>query len=99
MPDKASGNHAKDICSDLKGKHRYIASKNLHEPIELELLLSPYDCDRYAQMTFNGEEWLKYMVQDIALNHGYDFKYESVVDGFKKAIYQIYQINNESEEK
>ena len=89
----------KDICADLKGKHRYIASKNLHEPIELELLLSPYDCDRYAQMTFNNDEWLKYMVQDIAINHGYDFKYESVVDGFKKAIYQIYQINNESEEK
>ena len=50
-------------------------------------------------MTFNNDEWLKYMVQDIAKNHGYDFKYESVVDGFKKAIYQIYQINNESEEK
>ena len=89
----------KDICADLKGKHRYIASKNFHEPIELELLLSPYDCDRYAQMTFNNDEWLKYMVQDIAKNHGYDFKYESVVDGFKKAIYQIYQINNEREEK
>lgn len=89
----------KDICADLKGKHRYIASKNLHEPIELELLLSPYDCDRYAQLTFNGEEWLKYMVQDIAKNHGYEFKYESVVDGFKKAIYQIYQSTNESEEK
>lgn len=89
----------KDICADLKGKHRYIASKNLHEPIELELLLSPYDCDRYAQLTFNNDEWLKYMVQDIAKNHGYEFKYESVVDGFKKAIYQIYQINNEREEK
>lgn len=89
----------KDIFTDLKGKHRYIASNNLHEPIELELLLSPYDCDRYAQITFNGEEFLKYMVQDIAKNHGYDFKYESVVDGFKKAIYQIYQINNEREKE
>lgn len=88
----------KDICADLKGKHRYIASKNLHEPIELELLLSPYDCDRYVQMTFNNDEWLKYMVQDIALNHGYEFKYESVCDGFKKAIYQIYQ-STESEVK
>ena len=39
------------------------------------------------------------MVADIAKNHGYEFKYESVVDGFKKAIYQIYQINNEREEK
>ncbi len=47
----------------------------------------------------HGEEWLKYMVQDIAKNHGYEFKYESVVDGFKKAIYQIYQSTNESEEK
>ena len=65
----------------------------------MELLLSPYDCDRYAQLTFNNDEWLKYMVQDIAKNHGYEFKYESVVDGFKKAIYQIYQSTNESEEK
>lgn len=24
------------------------------------------------------------MVQDIAKNHGYEFKYESVVDGFKR---------------
>ena len=39
------------------------------------------------------------MVQDIAKNHGYEFKFESVVDGFKKAIYQIYQSTNESEEK
>ena len=39
------------------------------------------------------------MVHDMAENQGYDFKYESVVDGFKKAIYQKYQINNESEEK
>lgn len=74
----------KDICADLKGKHRYIASKNLHEPIELELLLSPYDCDRYAQLTFNNDEWLKYMVQDIALNHGYDFKYELLLMALKR---------------
>lgn len=83
----------KDICADLKGKRRYIASKNLHEPTELKILLTPDDCDWYAQTMFNPDDWFRYMVEQIAKNHGYDFKYESVVDGFKKVIYQIYQIN------
>lgn len=74
----------KDICADLKGKHRYIASKNLHEPTELKLLLYPDDCNWYAQLMYDTESWLRYMVQKIAENHGYNFKYESVVDGFKE---------------
>lgn len=88
----------KDICADLKGKHRYIASSNLHEPTELKLLLSPDDCNWYAQLMYDTDSWLRYMVQKIAENHGYNFKYESVVDGFKRAIYQIYQFNTDERE-
>ena len=88
----------KDICTDLKGKHRYIASNNLKPPTELVLQLMPDDCDWYALARYDNDEWLRYMVSKIAENHGYDFKYESVVNGFRKAIYQIYQINTETEE-
>lgn len=88
----------KDICADFKGKHRYIASKNLHEPTELKLLLTPGDCSWYSNLMIDNDTWLRSMVQKIAENHGYDFKYESVVDGFKKAIYQIYQFNTDESE-
>lgn len=87
----------KELCAVTKNKHRYLASNNLHKPIELELLILPYDCSRYAQLTFDNDEWLKQQALEIARNHGYDFKHETVINGFKKAIYQIYQINSESE--
>lgn len=90
----------KELCNATKGRHRYIASKNLHEPVELVLNLIPSGIDVYSpRLEHDFEEWLKRQAEEIARNHGYDFKHETVINGFKRAIYQIYQFNEESEEK
>ena len=72
----------------------------MHEPVELVLNLIPSGIDVYSpRLEHDFEEWLKRQAEEIARNHGYDFKHETVINGFKRAIYQIYQFNEESEEK
>lgn len=82
----------KELCQVTKGKNRYIASNNLHEPVENVILSFPENCE-------NIEDFLIKQCEEIAVNHGYQFKNQTRINGYKKAIYQIYQFNTESEEK